>query len=71
MTPTLLGVFLGAGAALVLTRWMASLLFGVSPRDPWTFAATAALLLLVAALSCFLPSLRAATAAPMVSLRTE
>jgi hypothetical protein len=71
MAPTILGVFLGAGAAMVLTRWMTSLLFGVSPKDPWTFAATAALLLLVAALSCFLPARGAANAAPMVSLRTE
>jgi ABC-type antimicrobial peptide transport system permease subunit len=71
MAPSLLGVFVGAVAAMVLSRWMTSLLFGVSPRDPWTFAATAGLLLLVAALSCLLPSLRAAKAAPMVSLRTE
>ncbi len=71
MAPSFLGVFVGAVAALVLSRWMTSLLFGVSPRDPGTFAATAGLLLLVSALSCFLPSLRAAKAAPMVSLRTE
>jgi predicted permease len=71
MTPTFLGVFVGAGAAMVLSRWMTSLLFGVSPKDPWTFAATAGLLLLVAALSCFVPARSAAIAAPMVSLRTE
>ncbi len=71
MAPSFLGVFVGAVAAMVLSRWMASLLFGVSPRDPWTFAATAGLLLLVAALSCFLPARRAANSAPMVSLRTE
>jgi putative ABC transport system permease protein len=72
MAPSFLGVLVGAGAAVVLSRWMmTSLLFGVSPRDPWTFAATAGLLLLVAALSCFLPARRAAKAAPMVSLRTE
>jgi predicted permease len=71
MAPTFLGVFAGAGASMFLSRWMASLLFGVSPRDPWTFAATATLLLLVAALSCFLPARNAANAAPMVSLRTE
>src|SRR3990172_4255468 len=71
MAPTCLGVFVGAGAALVLTRWMTSLLFGVSPKDPWTFAATAGLLLLVAALSCFLPARSAPNSAPIVSLRTE
>jgi ABC-type antimicrobial peptide transport system permease subunit len=71
MAPSFLGVFVGAGAAMVLSRWMTSLLFGVSPKDPWTFAATAGLLLLVAALSCYLPARSAAIAAPMVSLRTE
>jgi putative ABC transport system permease protein len=71
MAPALLGVLAGAGASVVLARWMTSVLFGVSPRDPWTFGATSGLLLFVAALSCFLPARRAAGAAPMVSLRTE
>jgi predicted permease len=71
MAPTLLGVLLGAGTAMVLSRWMTSLLFGVSPKDPWTFAATAGLLVLVAALACFIPARGAAGAPPMVSLRTE
>jgi predicted permease len=71
MLPTLLGVAFGAAFALVLSRWMTSLLFGVSPQDPWTFGATAALLLLVGALSCFFPARSAATASPSRSLRTE
>ena len=71
MKLALAGVAIGLVATLALTRLMTSLLFGLSPRDPWTFAATAGLLLLVAALSCFLPARRAAKAAPMVSLRTE
>jgi predicted permease len=71
MLPASIGVLAGAGAAMVLTRWMTSLLFGVSPKDPWTFTATAGVLLTVAAIACFLPARRAATAAPMVSLRTE
>ncbi len=71
MIPTLVGILAGTGAALVLTRWMTSLLFGVSPKDPWTFTATAVVLMMVAAVACFLPARRAATAAPMVSLRTE
>jgi predicted permease len=71
MAPSFLGVLVGAGASMVLSRWMTSLLFGVSHKDPWTFAGTAGLLLVVAALSCFLPARRAARAAPMVSLRTE
>ncbi len=71
MIPTLVGILAGAGAAMILTRWMTSLLFGVSPKDPWTFTATAAVLLVVAALACFIPARRAAIAAPMVSLRTD
>jgi predicted permease len=71
MAPALLGVLAGALASMVLARWMTSILFGVSPRDPWTFALTAGVLLLVAGLSSFLPARKAAGAPPMVSLRTE
>ncbi len=71
MISTLLGILIGTGSAMILTRWMTSLLFGVSPKDPWTFTATAGVLMMVAALACFLPARRAASAAPMVSLRTE
>ncbi|MGH9319279.1 MAG: ADOP family duplicated permease [Vicinamibacteria bacterium] len=71
MVPTFLGLAGGAAAALALTRWMTSLLYGVSPRDPWTFASTAALLATVAALACFVPARSAAAAAPTASLRAE
>ncbi len=71
LVPAFLGVLAGAGGAMLLSRWLTSLLFGVSPKDPWTFVATAALLLFVAALSSFLPARKAAIAAPMVSLRSE
>jgi ABC-type antimicrobial peptide transport system permease subunit len=71
LIPTFVGILAGAAAAMVLTRWMTSLLFGVSPKDPWTFTSTAAVLLAVAAIACFIPARRAAKAAPMVSLRTE
>jgi ABC-type antimicrobial peptide transport system permease subunit len=71
MLPTLLGVTFGAAFALVLSRWMTSLLYGVSPSDPLTFGATAALLLLVGGISCFFPARAAAVASPTRSLRTE
>lgn len=71
MTLALLGITFGTGAALVLTRWLKSLLFGVGTTDPVTFLAIASLLLLVALLACWIPARKAARVDPLIALRHE
>ncbi|MGZ5005200.1 MAG: ABC transporter permease [Chthoniobacterales bacterium] len=71
MLLTLVGVALGLGGSLGLTRLISSLLFGVSATDIGTFGAVSTLLLLIALLACWLPARRASGVDPMVALRTE
>jgi ABC-type antimicrobial peptide transport system permease subunit len=69
VTLTAVGVVLGAGAALGLTRLMGSLLYKVSPRDPLAFG-TAFLVMATASLAaCFLPAWRATRTDPVRALR--
>ena len=68
---SLLGIALGVVAALLGTRVLASLIYGVSKTDPVTLAATAAVVLASAVLASWVPALRATRVDPAVSLRAE
>jgi len=70
---TLVAIGLGAGlvGALILTRFLRTMLYAVTPNDPLTFVALAALLAGVAWLACFIPARRATQVDPLVALREE
>jgi len=65
------GLALGFIGARLLTRFMGTLLFGVTPTDPITFAGVAAVLMASAVLASYLPARRATRVDPIVALRAE
>ena len=71
MSLALVGIVIGSLGTLGLTHVMSSLLFGVTPTDPFTFFSVLSLLLFVALSACLLPAGRAMRIDPMIALRTE
>jgi predicted permease len=71
LSTTVIGLVLGVGGALALTRLASSLLFEVKPTDPFTFAAVAGVVTLVALFACVVPARRATKVDPIVALREE
>ena len=67
----LIGVCVGLGGALALTRFLSSMLYGIKPTDPLTLLAVSLLLAVVALLASYIPARRATNVDPMVALRYE
>jgi putative ABC transport system permease protein len=65
------GSAIGLIGALIVSRLMAGLLYGVRPTDPLTFASVAILLLAVALAACYIPARRAVRVDPIIALRCD
>jgi ABC-type antimicrobial peptide transport system permease subunit len=71
LTLALLGVGLGSLSAWWACRLLSKLLYGLAPTDPFTFALSALILMLIAALACWIPSRAAARIDPILPLRND
>jgi putative ABC transport system permease protein len=71
MKLAILGTAIGMAFGLVLTRFMASMLFGVTAHDPLTFVAVAAVVVSVSFAACYIPARRAMRVDPIIALRYE
>jgi putative ABC transport system permease protein len=71
MRLALTGVVIGLIGSAALTRWMRSLLFGVTPTDAVTFIMVALALMVVAFVACYAPARRATKVDPLIALRSE
>ncbi len=67
----LLGVGVGLIGSFLLTRFLNTMLFGITPTDPFTFASVSVLLVLVALLASYIPARRATRIDPIIALRLE
>ncbi len=66
-----IGAVFGIGAAFATMRFMSSILFKVSPMDPWTYSLATVVVIAIAWIACYLPSRRAAQVNPVNALRAE
>lgn len=65
------GVVVGVVAALLLTRLLESMVYGISPRDPLVIVLVSLLMMAVSLLACYVPACRAIKVDPIVALRYE
>ncbi|HXA51348.1 MAG TPA: ADOP family duplicated permease, partial [Candidatus Acidoferrum sp.] len=71
MMPVIMGLAMGAAVALAVGRYLESLLYQVSPRDPLAFVVSAGLLVVVSIAACLIPARRATQVNPMDALRSD